>query len=432
MNGLDAQQERLNNITNTLRRLLDTERQDAYEQARHSAAGSAISELDYPEAIIPEKDPPEYPSILIGIVVALCIIVLIAAFLPSAYRIYIAGHDVFCKAVQDFTGEEVPEILCQSTGAAAVVLAELGQTVALLAIAVLGTTSYSASSADEMRLKHIKATAVANKVFWMVVGLTTIVAYVGNLHVAKPWNHTAELWGLFAWILDLFPPTIVIGVMYALKELVLYYVRENFKYNLLIKQARVKRIQVIETDIFQRQGYLDSPETHVQWNRFYSLALRDFLINANQRQKGERKAGAEPRLNLLKSLTNEEWKYLIKHEMLANDFTVNPEVVTVVERIQEKIKQQTPVLPVASAVDEVPLLESNGVTKSVKVPIVAQAITDEIGEQMKEDVWQEENGTWTFKSKYTHKIKPGFEKEGQAKNYRYRSYYSYEKRKGIR
>lgn len=403
---LFGQKERLSQITSQLRRLFDEERRDAYEEARTRAAGPPINEDNYPRVQKPPQDPPEYPNILIATVVVLCIIVLLAAFLPSAFRLFAAGKGVFCTSWTEFTKQEASEELCNAVGVAAVILAEIGQTVALLSIAVLGTTSYTMDSADESRKKFVKATELSNKIFWGVAILTTLVAYVGNLHVAKPWLHASsdDFYGIFAWILDLVPPTLVIGIMYALKELVLYYIRRTFQYNLLIKEAHERRHLRIQQDITTRQTYLENPEVHPQWLKLYSLALRDSLILANRRQKGERvSADLDKRLTLMKSLSNDEWKYLIKLEMAADDFTVDPTHVTAVEKIQEQIKQQT--------------------TKENQA--ITEELVEELREEIREDIYQEDDGTWTFKSKHTGATWEGYPSRKEAERKRRQNYYHY-------
>ncbi len=394
-NDLVRVQERVELISTGLRPLYDMERRQAYDVASQAVAGPHVDESNYPEVKPPPPDPAEYPSWMVAMVVILCIVVLVAAGTLSLFRLYSAGYNVFCDSMIVFNDNQ-PRWQCHLAGASAVVMAEIGQTVALLAIAVLGQTSLE---------KRQKATLFANRIFWGIAFLTTMVAYVGNLHVAKPWNHMSEFFGAFAWILDLVPPTIVIGVMYALKELMLYYIQRRFTYLAALGEAKEKRYQRINEDRAVRQAWLASPENHPQWLRMYSLALRDALIRANDRQRGERKSrDLDGRIDLLKSLNNEEWKYLIKREMLADDFTVNPEHQTVVERAQIKIEERAQEQPELKALT---------------------ALTDDKVEEIRDDIWQEKDGSWAFKSKFTGKIYDGYPSESVAKQKRYAHHYSY-------
>lgn len=419
MDMVHAGKERIRLIRSTLRSLRDDERREAYEVARQVLAGPFVDESSYPEISKVKEEPSEYPAVVLLIVVALAFAVLIAAFLPSGYRLFLAGHDVFCESWIEFSEDPTPpEWLCTSVGFSAVALAELGQTVALLSIAVLGTTSIQINTPDLMKEKHLKATLISNRIFWGVAILTTIVAYVGNLHVAKPWEHASEFYGLFAWILDIFPPTIVIGIMYSLKELVLYYIRRNFKRNLLISEARNLRREQINQDILLRQKKLDDPEVYPQWPRLYSIALRDALINANERQKGERKSkGLEERLHLLKHLSSAEWKYLIKQEMNAEDVTVHADEELIMEKIERLWEQQQEKLNSAAET-----IASEGVKEELVEEAVEEVVKEERG-----DIWQEADGTWSFQSKYTDNIWNGFKTEKEAEQKRYRVYYSYKR-----
>lgn len=382
-------QERVDLISNGLRPLFDMERRSAYEAAKQIVAGPAVEEINYQEVKPPPPDPAEYPWWMVGLVVLLCIVVLAAAFLPSAFRLYSAGYNVFCDAMGEFNNNQ-PRWQCHVTGGSTVVMAEIGQAVALLSIAVLGTTSLE---------KRQKATLLANRIFWTIALLTTVVAYVGNLHVAKPWNHSNEFYGAFAWILDVIPPTIVIGVMYALKELMLYYIQRRFVYLAALGDAKEKRVQRIAEDRAVRSAWLNSPENHPQWLRMYSIALRDAIVRANDRQRGERKSrSVDDRIDLMKSMSSDEWKYLIKREMLADDFTVNPTQQTVVEKAQEKIEERA---------QEQPELRAS------------TSLTETTVEEIKEDLWEESDGSWAFKSQFTGKIYKGYPSERVAKQKRY-------------
>lgn len=385
MSDIAVKVERIEDIEHKLRSLSEGEREAAYEAAKLRVAGVPVEEREYPPVKLPEPEPSEYPQwVLVGVVV-LCIVVLIAAFIPSAYRMYVAGEKVFCNAFGEFTQDEpVEDWICASVGISTVLMAEIGQTVALLAIAVLGTSVVDDAS-------YQKTTRTSNRIFWGVALMTTLVAYIGNLHVAQPWNHAAEFYGLFPWILDLFPPTLVIGIMYALKELVLYLIRRQYTYKMQVRIAYQKRDEQIESDRHERSRYLMEPETHPQWLRTYSLALKEALMTANGRQKGERSdsKSVQARLDLLRSLSSAEWKHLIKLQMVQADFTVDPTKMSPVEYLRTKLDEQLP-------------------------PPPSSAITEEDVKQASDGVWQAEDGTWSYRSELSKHERHGLESREDA------------------
>lgn len=412
MDELFAKQQRLKAVKELLRPLTETEREAAYDVARNRVAGKPVEEREYLPLQLPEPEPAEYPDWMIWVVVSLCILVLIASFVPSAYRMYMAGYTVFCTAYAEFVDplepiEPAPEWLCMSVGVTTVLMAEIGQTVALLAIAVLGTT---ASSSDALK----KAANISNLIFWGVAALTTVVAFAGNLHVARPWLHAGPFFGVdvFAWILDLFPPTLVIGIMYAMKELMLYFIRRRYQYLKQIETAKADRLVEIEKDREERKFYLGSPEEHPQWLRSYSLAIKEQFSLANGRQKGERAdtRSVKERLELLRSLSTDEWKHLIKTQMLESDYTVDPLQTTAVEKFQNRLEE------IQQAEPELQLVEK---------PVI---FDEKDLETVKADVWEATPGQWSFKSRLSGYVRHGLASKAAAEKALKQYEYHYNRR----
>jgi hypothetical protein len=74
-----------------------------------------------------------YPPAVTRLITLLCIVLLLAAFTPSAIRLYVIGSQTF--------GVAVPDALAQvAVGIATVLTAEIGQVVFSLALATLGTS----------------------------------------------------------------------------------------------------------------------------------------------------------------------------------------------------------------------------------------------------------------------------------------------------
>lgn len=411
---VSTKMDRIDTLKTSLNRLDEATRQDAWEQARQLVAGKEIDEADYPVPPEPEPLPAEYPNYMVAMVVVLCIVVLVAAFIPSAFRLYQAGATVFCDAFQEYTDSPTPWWVCMTVGVNTVIMAEIGQTVALLAIAVLGTSSLKLVVEGELtaaQKMQQKATTVSNRIFWSTAAMSTAIAYIGNFHVAKPWLHTEEFFGLFAWLLDAVPPTMVILVMYALKELMLYFIRRRFQYLSEIAINNQNRIDRIDNDRRIRAEALQDPESQPLWLKYYSISLKDAILAANMPQKGERKSKArEERVDLVKSLSREEWKWLIKMEMIANDFEVDPTAMTVVERIQQKVEEK--------------VREEAG-AESVEVT------ADDLA-TVADSVWQKDDGTWSFKSELSGYQRDGLKSRQAAETALKRYDYGYARRKGIK
>lgn len=343
-----------------LKTLTEGQRELAWDKSRDSVAGPPVSEFDFEPITPPPLEPSQYPPVMVIGVVLLVIVVLVAAFIPSGMRLYLSGDTVFCEGVQSFvtSPEQFDEEgslrwWCKAVGYAVVFQSEIGQAIALLSIAVLGTNVGKADDDVE------KATKVSNRIFWGIAILTTLIAYVGNLNVARPWAHGNNL---FAWLLDLAPPTIVIGAMYSLKELMLYFIRRRHRRNMVISELEQERSLRIHQARTIRQKYLDQPETHPQWLRVYPVTIRDLLQKDNSSGRG-----AKDRVELMKSLTIEEWKYLVKQEILSGQFIVDPNKETKVELVERELQE------------------------AYEFREKAEAPSPEV------ELWENEDGTWTAK-----------------------------------
>jgi hypothetical protein len=78
----------------------------------------------------------KYPPGITRLISGLCLVLLLAAFTPSAIRLYVIGSQTFGQAVSN-------SIAMTSVGLATVLSAEVGQVVFSLALATLGTSRSS-------------------------------------------------------------------------------------------------------------------------------------------------------------------------------------------------------------------------------------------------------------------------------------------------
>ncbi len=214
-----------------------------------------------------------YPPTVTRLITGLCIALLLAAFTPSAIRLYVIGSQTF--------GAAVPYPLAMiAVGIATVMTAEIGQVVFSLALATLGTT------------------ASARRLLYSSMGIATAIALVGNVQIALPGH--AEL--PFAWLEAIAPPLLVLSTAYVLKEQMLEAIEQ--------RHANERAYQAAVND-WQRAAL--TPEAHSGWMQFYANALRDALRKSNNRRK-----------EALEALTTADWRALVYRELQADQWYETP------------------------------------------------------------------------------------------------------------
>lgn len=245
-------------------------------QLAHAAAEEAVMR-DIGER--PQRDhynhhvAHRYPPLVTKLITGLCIALLLAAFTPSAIRLYVVGSSTF--------GAAVPyELAMIAVGIATVLTAEGGQVVFSLALATLGTTPN------------------ARRLLYASMGIATAIALVGNVQVALPGHTTSP----FAWLEAIAPPLLVLSTAYVLKEQMLEAIE--------LCHANERAYQEAVND-WQRATI--NPEAHSQWMQFYANALRDALRKGNIRRR-----------EALESLNTADWRALIYRELQADNWYEQP------------------------------------------------------------------------------------------------------------
>ena len=214
-----------------------------------------------------------YPPMVTKLITGLCIVLLLAAFTPSAIRLYVIGSQTF--------GAAVPyELAMVAVGLATVLTAEIGQVVFSLALATLGTTNS------------------ARRLLFGSMGIATAIALVGNIQVALP----GHLHSPFAWLEAIAPPLLVLSTAYVLKEQMLEAIE--------MRHANERAFQDAIND-WQRATV--NPEAHSQWMQFYANALRDALRKANNRKR-----------EVLEALSTNDWRVLVYRELQADNWYEQP------------------------------------------------------------------------------------------------------------
>ena len=216
----------------------------------------------------------KYPPTVTRLISILCIVLLLAAFTPSAIRLYVIGSQTFGQAVNNSAA-------MTAVGLATVLSAEIGQVVFSLALATLGTSRSS------------------RRLLYTSMAVATTVSLIGNIQVSLP-GHTHSP---FAWLESIAPPVLVLSTAYVLKEQVLESIER--------RHADERAFQAALADW---QAATADPERHPNWPQVYANALRDALLKANSRRK-----------EALAEMTVDDWRLAVNREMQADLWYERPE-----------------------------------------------------------------------------------------------------------
>jgi len=250
-----------------LRPLTQELRQDARAAAHEAvrrAVGDKPARADY-DGFAASKYPPSVTRLI----TLLCIVLLLAAFTPSAIRLYEIGSKTFGAAINNTAAMKL-------VGLATVLSAETGQIVFSLAIATLGTTRS------------------ARRLLYTSMLIATLIALVGNIQVALP-GHTDSP---FAWFEAIAPPLLVLSTAYVLKEQMLESI-----------EARHANEHAFQDALAEWNEATSDPEHDPRWPQFYANALRDALAKRNSRRK-----------EVLQEMTTEDWRAAVWREMQAEEW----------------------------------------------------------------------------------------------------------------
>jgi hypothetical protein len=186
----------------------------------------------------------KYPRSVQMSITIICCILLGAAFVPSAIRLYQVGSQTFGVSINEASS-------MIAVGLATILLAETGQVGFMLALNVLNDKT----SKQAKFLLYTSALA------------STGVALIGNLQVVSPWQAGMA----FAWVEAIVPPLLVLTTSYVLKEQMLEAIAQRYANEQAYQQAY--HAWKLETS---------NLEQHPDWLRFYSNALLDTITRFNR------------------------------------------------------------------------------------------------------------------------------------------------------
>lgn len=222
-----------------------------------------------------------YPAWVNRLILALCVFVLVAAFVPSAIRLYAIGSQTFRQAINN-------DASATAAGLAIVIMSETAQILFSLAAAVLSTTS-----------------ATSRRLLYVSMGAATVLALVGNAQISLPGHWTNP----FAYLEALLPPLLVLSTAYVLKEQMLASIEQRHANERAFQEA---------LSVWQQTNA--APEKQPRYMSALANAIRDAIRETNS--KG---SGATLRKELMAGLDIEAWKRLVWRELQADEWYTAPQ-----------------------------------------------------------------------------------------------------------
>lgn len=259
--------------------LTDDERIEARQQASavvSKQVGDQPNRADFDHITV-----SKYPDWINNLILGLVVLLLVAAFIPSAIRLYTIGSETFISGVNS-------RLAAMLVGVSVVLMAETAQILFSLASVVLET--------DKKSERLLNASMLS----------ATVLALVGNAQVALP----GHIYNPFAWLEALLPPLLVLATAYVLKQQLLTVIETRFS-NERAYQEAVKSWQVATSQ----------PEKHPRYMSALANALRLAI-----REKNSRGSGMKARVELMQTFSASDWRTLVNRELMADQWFERPEL----------------------------------------------------------------------------------------------------------
>lgn len=256
--------------------LTQGQRIEAREKARTAtinSVGNAPKRKDFNT-----NDYGKFPREVRYSIMFLITLILAAAFILSAMRLYHVGNTEFLKTIADHNS-------AIAAGVFIILLAEASTIMFTIAINVIGDTWLS---------KGI--------MFGLAV-LATMIALSGNYYVAL-YHQEANF---FSWLEALSPPIITIGTSFVLERFVFGMIEQRHKDQ--IEYEKALKVYIEKTG---------TPETHDFFPQAYANALFDMLISVNK--DGRRKHDGKYFRDVLAQLSSTNKVALVQREIEADSW----------------------------------------------------------------------------------------------------------------
>ncbi len=264
----------MNNLR-LIKRLSDEERIDCAERARSivvRAVGNRPTRGQFDH-----DNVSKYPRWFTRAIGALLLALFVAAGLPSFFRLFTAGRDYYLHGIAD-------GIQAALVGLSTFVLAET--------LIIASTIAAKVYFSGRARL-----------VFIIPVGMGLAMALVGNWYVTRPYD-------IFGWLETLVPPLSVLFIALIGERLILDAIETRHSNEVAYARA-LSEFQTATSD----------PERHPRYMSAYANALRQRLMQVQSIG-----TGAKLRLELMQSLTTDDWRAIVRREMSADDWYTDQSV----------------------------------------------------------------------------------------------------------
>lgn len=263
--------------------LTEEQRTAAFDAARIRIAGSKPQVDDYAD-----HESSRFPRWVTRMIYALCALMLVAAFLPSAIRLHEVGRTTFAETIAHSMSVYVAA-LC------VVLMAETGQIIFSLASATI--------NARWQRIGFLAGALIC-----------TCIALSGNAVAVG--IHATE--NAFAVLETFAPPVLVLLTAQILKSQMLHAIEAKHAARMAYTQA------VNAWNAVHENAHLGD-----SWQRVSANALKDALRNANKRSTA-----------VLRELTDTDWRELVLREWNADAWYVRAESVHQAQADAERIAQE--------------------------------------------------------------------------------------------
>lgn len=323
-------------LLTSFRPMYEEERLIVYERTKAIVVGTEPKK----EQFLERTNISKYPPIIQRIITTLCLLVLAAAFVPSSIRLFEIGRNSFLHSINDSASATL-------VGLATILLAETGQVVCTLALAVLNASRFS------------------RNLLWASAAVFTSIALVGNIEVSKPF----AVGGLFSLIESLAPSIMVLSMSYILKEQFLTTIGTRYHANAIYLEK-----------LADYEALLTNPETSPSWSQTYAQQMRNGLRQLYNKLPATRE--------LSRQLLDSDWIVLTAREIRASDWSADLDSAF---KLLEQMNNPQPVPEQLPAV-------TTPITSVVTVPPTPKPIS--IGAEIQAALAA---GQSVFKSKFTKK-----------------------------
>lgn len=289
-------------IINRVNALQQEQRDAAYDAARKRIAGKKPEAPPAPlRSAYSEPGNVRFPAWVSWIVTALCVAMLLAAFLPSAMRLHAVALRTNKPVMVD-----VPSVYVAAL--ATVIMAEIGQVIFSLAAAV-----------NPSWLQK----------FFLFCGalICTLIALSGNAVAMS----VHALTNIFAFLETFAPPVLVLITAQILKTQMLHATEANHTANLKFEEAKAEWTKTSNTALSAWNAAYAAASSHPDWEDTLANAIRDALRTANRQSKA-----------VLRGLSNADWRALVIRERSAEEWwkVAEQQANAEAERMRHEAEQQ--------------------------------------------------------------------------------------------